>query len=113
MEIIMETTTPDTDLSSDEWIAAHPEVTAAAPGWADKIEASDDGPNVALSYDRTFGAVEIGTAATWIDGVIQTHDHAPAYVYFAENERGVTSADLRQFAAEFAAAADAMEAAGA
>lgn len=104
-----------TNLDSDKWIAAHPEVTAAAPPWADKIEAEADldGRYVSVSYDRVCGAVEIGIAATWDNGTITVSDPAPAYLYFRENETGVTAEKLRQFAAEFAAAADAMEGVGA
>lgn len=98
------------DLTSDEWLSVHPEVATAAPGWANSITATDDGPQVAISYDRTIGSLEIGVAAVWEDEKVRFPDSAPAYVYFHANENAVTAADLRQFAAEFTAAADALEA---
>lgn len=98
------------DMTSDEWLSVHPEVIAAAPKWADTVEATDDGSQVAISYDRHFGSLEIGIAAAWENGKVRFPDPAPAYVYFHANEKGITPDDLRQFAAEFTAAADALEA---
>lgn len=99
------------DMTSDEWVAAHPEVSAFAPSWADTIDATDDGPRVCLSYDRDFGAVEIGMAASWQDGKVTTKDPG-VYVYFSANEAAVTPESLRAYAAQFAAAADALESSG-
>ncbi|MGL3150668.1 hypothetical protein ACSS7Z_09935 [Microbacterium sp. A82] len=96
-------------VTSAELIAAHPEITAAAPGWADTIDADIDFDDISVLYERSFGSVEIGTAGRIRDGVVHFPNQPPAFVYFRENETGVTAADLRQFAAEFIAAADAME----
>lgn len=104
-------TTNDDDLTTEEWITAHPEVTAAAPAWADTIDATEDGFQVGLSYDRDFGSVEIGMAASWRDGKVTTKDPG-VYVYFSANEAAVTPESLRAYAAQFAAAADALESSG-
>jgi hypothetical protein len=99
------------DMTSDEWVAVHPEVTAAAPAWVNKVTAEEDGPRVALRYDLKFDALEIGTAAPWSHGAVDFHGDNRAYLYFQYNEKPVTADDLRAFAADFAAAADALEAA--
>ncbi len=94
---------------SREWLKLHPEVAAAAPAWADAIDAdSDTFGAVSLSYDRDFGAVEIGSAATWRDGTVTQRDPG-VYVYFSANEAQVTPESLRAYAAQFLAAADAMD----
>lgn len=93
-----------------DWDAVHPEIRAAAPAWADTVEAEDDGPHVAVTYGRSFGSVDLALAGHWENGTVNFTDHSPAFVYFSEVETGVTADDLRQFAAEFTAAADAMDA---
>lgn len=100
------------DMTSDEWIAAHPEVSAFAPVWAGAIDASDEHDGrVALSFDRDFGAVEIGMAASWSGGRVTTNDRN-VYVYFRANEAAVSVESLRAYARQFAAAADALDRAG-
>lgn len=90
------------EMTTEEWIAAHPEVTEAAPVWANRLNADDDGVegNVALSFDRLEGSVEIGSAATWSKGEIIQNDPG-VYVYFQENEARVTAEDLRRYANDF------------
>lgn len=108
MSTIETTNLLDDEMTEAQWIAAHPEVSDAAPEWSNKITASDDFQQVALGYDRDFGAVEIGIAASWRDGKVSTSD-PNVYVYFKANESRVTSESLRAYAAQFLAAADAME----
>lgn len=96
------------DMTSDEWVAVHPEVTAAAPGWANRITAEDDCREVAISYDLVLDSLEVGMAGSWRDGRVVVDD-ARAYVYFHFDEKPVTAADLRAFAADFIAAAEALE----
>ena len=97
------------EMTSEQWIAAHPEVAGAAPSWVTEIDASGDGPRVAISFDRTQGAVEIGAAASWGNGQIRQSDPG-VYVYFRDNDALVTAEDLRRYASDFAAAAEALDA---
>ncbi|MBO0979903.1 hypothetical protein [Microbacterium sp. SD291] len=96
--------------TTEQWVAVHPEVAAAAPAWANRIGTIDDFECVGLFYGWSQGAVEISTAASWRDGVVQQHDKG-VYVYFSKNETEVTADDLRRYAADFTAAADALDAA--
>lgn len=99
-----------TEEGEAEWIAAHPEVSAAAPSWSNTIVAMDDVHRVAIGYDRVCGSVTLGAGATWADGVVAEVDLQPT-VYFSDNEHFVTADDLRRYAADFLAAADALAAA--
>lgn len=98
-----------TDTFSEQWLSSHPEVVAATPCWVDSIAATNDVEEVSLHYTRTFGSLELSLTAAWVDGQLLFPDPAPAHVYFLANEDGVRAVDLRQFAVDFAAAADALD----
>lgn len=101
------------DLDDREWLEAHPEAVNSAPGWAThmSIYKEIDG-EVGLGFDGRFGDVQIGSASMWNDGSVRRMDNGNVYLYFMANETPVTADELRAFAREFAAAADAVSAAG-
>lgn len=106
-----ETTPPDEGVAKAEWIAAHPEVRAAAPSWSNTIDILDGvHGSMAVGYEGKFGAVTLGIGWTWAHGVVRDSDRQAA-VYFEDNEYFVTADDLRRYAADFNAAADALAAA--
>ncbi len=94
---------------TDEDLAYRPEVVANAPAWCNHIDVQfeTDG-TMAIAYDLLQGAVEIGAAAEGVNGRVTRNDGGETILFF-KDEIVVTPESLRQFAADFLAAADALE----
>ncbi len=116
------TTTQDTRLSAItdvkpdhlEWIRLHPEVLEVAPPWTTRMDLffEQDG-SVGVGYDGVWGAVQLGTSAFWHAGEVTLADSGLVVLYFAADDTSPTDTDLRTFANDFQAAADALAKAGA
>lgn len=54
------------------WLVAHPEAVAAKPEWADQVgvEWEEEPQDVAITYERDFGAVLLSRWAAWENGVL-------------------------------------------
>lgn len=94
---------------TDEDLAYRPEVVANAPAWCNRISVhfEDDG-TMGIGYDYRRGSVELGTAAHGVNGRVAPADDGQVFLYFSD-DIAVTPEALRQYAADFLAAADALE----
>ncbi|MEO2132758.1 hypothetical protein [Microbacterium sp.] len=106
-----DTLTPS--LRPDGWtdadLAYRPEVMANAPAWCNHVDVSfeSDG-SIGIGYNFRHGSVEIGTAAFGDNGIVTPADDGAVFLFFTDSEE-VTAAILRRYAADFLAAADALE----
>lgn len=106
-EPIMTTVPPTADTSEEaDWITRHPEVRDVAPHWATTIEVTHDIECVTVSYDRSFGYVDLSQCGVWVDGRVRMIGEVIAF--FHANETVATAEDLHQYAADFRAAAEAL-----
>ena len=105
----MTTTILRPDGWTDEDLRYRPEVVAHAPAWCNHIDVNFecDG-TIGIGYDFRQGSVELGTAATGENGRVTPADNGEVFLYF-KDEVAVTPDSLRQYAADFLAAAHALE----
>lgn len=94
---------------TDEDLAYRPEVVANAPAWCNRISVhfEDDG-TMGIGYDYLSASVELGTSALGVNGRVTPADGGEVFLYF-KDDRAVTPEALRQYAADFLAAAEALE----
>lgn len=85
------------------FLVAHPEISAALPGWTEELtfsEIEDEYEETVFSYSRTIRDVEIyGVGCLHSDGRIDLHDNGVPNIYITSELR----ADLRSEVAEWAA----------
>lgn len=104
--------TPVTPRSSDkpaeEILADHPEIAANRPAWASHVTAAPDFDLVSVGYDAHFGSVQLGTSAYIDASGFKIADNGEVFLYF-EDRAVIDGSSLRQYAADFLAAAEAFE----
>lgn len=106
-DILTPTLRPDGWTDAD--LAYRPEVMANAPSWCNHVDVffENDG-SIGIGYSYRHGAVEVSTAAFGRAGVVTPADEGATFLFFTD-EVEVTADNLRRYAADFLAAADALE----
>lgn len=85
-------------------------VIEAAPAWCDSISAYDEASDdLSVGYDFSAGSVELGTSAFRENGSVRPADDGAVFLNFREHEATVTADSLRRYAADFLAAAAALD----
>lgn len=79
-----------------QWLRAHPEVTAAKPEWADTVgvDSFDEEEGVDVWFERQIGVIRLSKHATLKDGLFTWDDGSEAPYVTLEQWEGLDHDDL-------------------